>query len=406
MTSAVPATPVSERRTVALLVLCQSMFFSGVVVIMTLSALVGDMLAENKTLTTLPLAVQMTATMLSTVPASLAMGRWGREAGFTGGLLVGALGALIAAGSIVWGSLFLFAIGSALMGSAVAVGHFFRFAAADVASPSFKPRAISYVMVGGVIAALLGPEMAKATRLMLPPFVFAGCFLAIAALWVLTILPVSRLALPRQTAADLAGPRRPLAAIVRQPAFIVAVLSGMVGYAVMTLIMTATPLAMVGCGFAFTDAALVIQWHSVGMFAPSFVTGTLIHRYGVATILLAGAALCAAAAAINLSGLEMLHFFSSLVLVGVGWNFLYIGGSTLVTETYAPAEKAAAQGLNDFLVFSSSAAAAFLSGALQHRFGWEAVNLGVLPAIALSLAASLWLLWLRRAPRLEGRPAE
>jgi predicted MFS family arabinose efflux permease len=292
------------------------------------------------------------------------------------------------------------------MGSAVAVGHFFRFAAADVASPAFKPRAISYVMVGGVVAALLGPELAKATRALLPLFLFAGCFVAIAVLWVLTVLPVSRLALPRQTAAELAGPRRPLSAIARQPAFIVAVLSGMVGYAVMTLVMTATPLAMVGCGFAFIDAALVIQWHSVGMFAPSFVTGTLIQRFGVAAILIAGAALLAVAAAINLAGIEMLHFFSSLVLVGVGWNFLYVGGSTLVTETYVPAEKAAAQGLNDFLVFSSSAAAAFLSGALQHRFGWDAVNLAVVPAIALSFGASVWLLWLRRAPRLEGRPAE
>jgi MFS family permease len=389
----------SERRTVIWLVVCQSLFFSGVVMVMTLSALVGDMLAENKTLTTLPLAIQMTATMLSTVPASFAMRRYGRRAGFAGGLLIGATGAAIAALSIIVGSFVLFSVGSALMGTAVAVGHFFRFAAADVASPAFKPRAISYVMVGGVVAALLGPELAKATQALFPLFLFAGCFAGIAVLWVATILPVSRLALPKPTASELSGPRRSLGAIASQPAFIVAVLSGMVGYAVMTLVMTATPLAMVGCGFAFTDAALVIQWHSVGMFAPSFVTGSLIQRFGIVPILLAGAGLLGIAAGINLSGIEMLHFFSSLVLVGIGWNFLYIGGSTLVTETYAPAEKAAAQGLNDFLVFSSSAAAAFLSGALQHRFGWEAVNFGVLPVIAISIAASLWLAAIRR-----GRP--
>lgn len=394
----------SERRLVALLVLCQSLFFSGVVVVMTLSALVGDMLAVNKTLTTLPLAVQMTATMLSTVPASLAMGRFGRKTGFVGGLSIGAAGSLLAAASIIIGSFLMFTLGSALMGTAIAVGHFFRFAAADAASPEFRPRAISYVMAGGVIAALLGPELAKATQAMFPAFVFAGCFVAIAALWLATIVPVLRLAIPAPKAAELSGPRRPLGAIARQPTFIVAVLSGMVGYAVMTLVMTATPLAMVGCGFAFTDAAFVIQWHSVGMFAPSFVTGTLISRLGIVRVLLAGAALMGLAAAINLSGLEMLHFFSGLVLVGVGWNFLYVGGSTLVTETYAPSEKAAAQGLHDLLVFSSSAAAAFLSGALQHRFGWDAVNYGVLPAIALSAAAALWLASIRRR-QAAGQPA-
>ncbi|MBM3534332.1 MAG: MFS transporter [Alphaproteobacteria bacterium] len=386
----------SERRLAALLVLCQSLFFSGVVVVMMLSALVGDMLAVNKALTTLPLAVQMTATMLSTVPASLAMGRFGRKAGFVGGLLIGAIGAVLAAASIILGSFLLFTLGSALMGAAIAVGHFFRFAAADTASPAFRPRAISYVMAGGVIAALLGPELAKATQALFPAFVFAGCFLAIASLWLATVLPVLRLALPAPKVADLSGPRRPLGVIARQPTFIVAVLSGMVGYAVMTLVMTATPLAMVGCGFAFTDAAFVIQWHSVGMFAPSFVTGTLIARLGIVPVLLAGAALLGLAAAINLSGLEMLHFFSALVLVGVGWNFLYVGGSSLVTETYAPSEKAAAQGLHDLLVFSSSAGAAFLSGALQHGFGWEAVNYGVLPAIALSVAGALWLASIRR----------
>ncbi|MSP48791.1 MAG: MFS transporter [Alphaproteobacteria bacterium] len=386
----------SERLIVALLVLCQSLFFSGVIVIMTLSALVGDMLAENKTLTTLPLAVQMTATMVTTVPASMAMGRFGRKAGFVGGLLIGAIGAGLAAASIILGSFLLFIVGSAFMGSAVAVGHFFRFAAADTASPAFRPKAISYVMAGGVVAALLGPELAKATRTLLPAFIFAGCFVAIGALWLATILPVLSLSLPKPKAADLAGPRRPLSVIARQPMFIVAVVSGMVGYAVMTLVMTATPLAMVGCGFAFTDAALVIQWHSVGMFAPSFVTGSLISRFGIVRILLAGAALLALAAAINLSGLEMLHFLSGLVLIGIGWNFLYVGGSTLVTETYAPAERAAAQGLNDFLVFSSSAAAAFSSGALQHQFGWEAVNLGVLPVVAVSAAASLWLATIRK----------
>jgi len=388
----------SERRLVGILVLCQSLFFSGVVVVMTLSALVGDMLTVNKTLTTLPLAVQMTATMLSTVPASLTMGRYGRKAGFIGGLLVGAVGAGLAAASVILASFLLFVIGSALMGAAIAVGHFFRFAAADAASPAFRPRAISYVMAGGVIAALIGPELAKATQTLFPAFVFAGCFVAIGALWLATVPPVMRLDLPVPKAAELSGPRRPLAVVARQPTFVVAVLSGMVGYAVMTLVMTATPLAMVGCGFAFIDAAVVIQWHSVGMFAPSFVTGSLISRFGIVRVLLVGAALMGIAAGINLSGLEMLHFFSGLVLVGIGWNFLYVGGSTLVTETYAPSEKAAAQGLHDLLVFSSSAAAAFLSGALQHRYGWEAVNLGVLPAIALSAAAALWLASIRRQP--------
>lgn len=218
----------SERRTVTLLVLCQSLFFSGVVVVMTLSALVGNLLAENKGFTTLPLAIQMTATMLSTVPASLFMGRFGRKAGFVGGLLIGTLGAALACLSVLQSSLVLFSVGSALMGAAISVGHFFRFAAADAASVDFRSRAISLVMAGGVVAALLGPELAKATQALFPAFVFAGCFVAIGGLWLATIIPVLALHLPATKVGAFDGPRRPLSVIARQPTFIVAVLSGMV----------------------------------------------------------------------------------------------------------------------------------------------------------------------------------
>lgn len=388
----------SERRTVALLVFCQSLFFSGVVVIMTLSALVGDMLVENKALTTLPLALQFTATMLSTVPASLLMRRYGRRAGFMGGLLIGAGGAVLAALSIVLGSFALFALGSILMGSAVAVAHFFRFAAADVASPGFRPRAISYVMLGGVVAALLGPELAKATRDLFPPFAFAGCFAAIALLWLVSLVPVSRLHLPRLSAAEQAGPRRPISIIARQPAFVVAALSGMVGYAVMTLVMTATPLAMVGHHHPFDDAATVIQWHVFAMFAPSFFTGHLITRFGVHGVIAAGGALILACVGINLSGTAFANYTAALVLLGVGWNFMFIGATTLLTTTHDADERARVQGLNEFVIFGAVALASLASGAVQHQLGWIFVNMIVAPLV---LAAVVAVLWLRRRQALD-----
>jgi predicted MFS family arabinose efflux permease len=246
-------------------------------------------------------------------------------------------------------------------------------------------------MAGGVLSAIAGPELAKWSAGLLAPITFAGCFAAIAALHVVALLLLQATRIPAPTALERRESGRPLRQIARQPVFIVAVFGGMIGYAVMALVMTATPLAMVACGFAFPDAAFVIQWHALGMFAPSFFTGRLIARFGVLNIMAIGAVLMLACIGVNLTGVTMLQFWSGLVLLGLGWKFLFIGATTLLTEAYAPAERAKSQALNDFLVFSAVAAAAFFSGAVQGRLGWDGVNLAAIAPVAAALAAIVWL---------------
>ncbi|HET6521013.1 MAG TPA: MFS transporter, partial [Geminicoccaceae bacterium] len=282
-------------------------------------------------------------------------------------------------------------------------GLFYRFAAADAADEAFRGRAISYVLAGGVLAAVLGPELAKATRELLAPILFAGCFLAVAGLGLATLLVLCFVTIPRPGAEERRGSGRPLGRIARQPAFAVAALAAMVAYGVMSLVMTATPLAMVACGLGFDDAAFVIQWHVLGMYAPSFFSGHLVGRFGAPNMIVAGALLIFACVGVNLSGVELVQFWAGLVLLGLGWNFMFVGATTLVTTTYAPAEKAKVQALNDFLMFGTVAAAALSSGALQQLIGWTAVNLAVIAPLLLALGATLWLR--RQARRAGGRSA-
>jgi MFS family permease len=385
------------KRNVLLLSLCQGLQMTGMIMTMTMIALVGHALAEDKSLATLPLALQFTATMLTTIPASLLMKRVGRRLGFIVGVSIGIAGATLSALAIVWGSFLLLSLAALAMGASNGFAQFYRFAAADAADGSFKARAISLVVAGGVVAAVIGPELSKFTSGWLDPFTFAGTYAAIAALWSFALPLLAALTMPRPTVAEQTETGRPLSVIVRQPVFVVAAMGGMVGYGVMSLVMTATPLAMVACGFRFDDAAFVIQWHALGMFVPSFFTGTLIQRFGVLTVMFVGAVILVLSVGVGLSGIAMPQFFSALVLLGVGWNFLYVGGSTLLTESYRPAERAKTQALNDFLVFSSTAASSFSSGALQHFFGWDGVNLGVLPLILVALGATIWLMLQRRA---------
>ena len=384
------------RVNVVLLAICQAIGMSGMNIIMTTTALVGIMIDENKALATLPLGLQFTATMLTVIPASLLMRRIGRRAGFLIGSCLGMSGGLVCAYGIFAASLPIFAAGSMLMGSFMAFQTYYRFAAVDTATPEFKSKAISLVMAGGVIAGLFGPETAKWSRDLFEPVVFAGCYVVIAGLHVVAFVVLQFLDIPRSAADDSPSSGRPLGVIVRQPVFLVACAAATIGYGTMSFVMTATPLAVVGCGLSFEDAAFVIQWHVLGMFVPFFFTGYLINRFGVINVMLAGAVFLGLAVLVAHSGLELYQFWLALVALGVGWNFCYLGGTALLTECYRPEEKAKVQGFSDFLTFATTAVASFSAGALQNLYGWTATNLVVAPLIVLAAAMILWLRWLHR----------
>ena len=384
-----------------LLATCQALVMTGGIIIGTTSALTGDMLADDKSLATLPFALMFAGVMATTVPASLLMRRYGRRIGFTFGQSAGILAAALSTYAIFAGSFWLFAVGGFIFGIHGAFGQQLRFAAADTASADFRSKAISLVMAGGVVGAFVGPELAKATRDAFEPVVFAGCFATIGIIMLLNISILQFIRVPRMSAAERRDTGRPLLAILKQPATIVAILASMIGYGSMSLIMTVTPLAIVQHDHSFSDAAFVIQWHVVGMFGPSFVTGHLIHRFGALQIVIVGALLVLGCAIINQTGIEIAQFWAALVLLGVGWNFMFIGGTSLLATTYEPKERAKIQGFNDFLVFGSVAAASFSSGALHHAVGWQVVNMGIILPVAAAACAALWLLTQRSPAAAE-----
>jgi MFS family permease len=405
MTAAVlahgPADDRVARRNVAVLVAAQAVLGAQMPVLFILGGLAGLTLAENKALATLPISVLVLVSMLAAPALSLFMGRFGRTPGFLIGALGGAAGNALCAWALVVGSFPLLVAGSGLAGVYMAAQGFYRFAAADAATPAFRPKAISWVMAGGLLAAVGGPELVKHFRDALAPVPFAGAYVAAAALNVVgaaLFLLLRAPPAPPQGAAP-AAPPRPLAAIVRQPRVAVAMICGMVSYALMNMVMTSTPLAIVACGFDPDDAAGVVQAHVLAMFAPSFVTGWIIARIGVETTIAIGLALLAGCAAVALGGVELERFYVALVLLGVGWNFGFIGATTMLAGAYRPEERAAVQGLNDFLVFGLVAVASFASGALMDGWGWEAVNLAMAPFLAAAGAALIWfVLAVRRAP--------
>jgi MFS family permease len=366
---------------------------------------VGLRLATDKSLATLPLALQFLTSMLTTIPASFLMKAVGRQAGFIVGTFLGLVGAGLAAGAIVGGNFLYFCIAAALIGAFNGFGTYYRFAAADVASADYRSRAISYVMAGGVVAAVIGPNLAHWTSEWLSGVEFAGSYLSLLGIYGLSLVVLLFVRIPVPTSAQAHAHGRPLSVVARQPAFLVALAGGALGVGVMALVMTATPLAMHQHAHAFADTAFVIEWHLLGMFAPSFVTGHLIRRFGVLNVMLAGVVLYVACVAVNLVGTDVAHFWAALFLLGVGWNFLFVGGTTLLTETYAEAEKAKAQALNDFAVFTVITLSSLSAGALQHYFGWRTVNLGVVPLIVVIAGALLWLR-ARRAAAVAVSPAE
>ena len=380
----------SRARDVALLALCQALFLTATSAVIVAAPLIGYGLAETKALATLPVGVQMVAMMAATVPASLLMKRIGRRGGFSVGAAIGLAGALVAFWGIMAADFALFCVGTALIGTFNGFAQFYRFAAADAASEAFRSRAISLVLAGGVVASV-GPLLADWSRDMFAPIAFAGVFIAVAALYAATLAVLRFITIPPPDEEERSSGGRPLIRIMRRPTFVIAVLGSVVGFAMMSLLMTAIPLAMHVCGFGFSDSAQTIQWHVLGMFAPSFVTGHLIKRFGTMTVMAAGALLIALCAAANLQGVALVNFWVGAILLGVGWNFLFTGGTTLVTELHSPAEKAKTQAAHDFIVFGGVAAAALLSGALHEALGWQAMNYAVLPFLALVLAGLAWL---------------
>ncbi|MGQ0709336.1 MAG: MFS transporter [Rhodoferax sp.] len=380
--------PHSETRSVLLLAGAQALFQTASVMVMTLSGLAGQVLASDKRLATLPIALMMVAAAATMIPASLFMQRWGRRAGFALGAALGCSAGLLAATALWMQHFGLFVLANMLVGAYQGFAQYYRFAAADAASAAFKSRAISWVVAGGVVAALAGPNLARVLQ-GVGATPFAASYLAIFALSLAALLLVSRLHLAPVAVALAQGPARPLAQVMRQGVFLTALIGSSVGYGIMVMVMTATPLAMQTCGHGLGAAATVIQWHVLGMFVPSFFTGAWIRRFGVLPIMATGTLLLAAHVAVALSGVEFAHFLSGLVLLGLGWNFLFIGGTTLLTESYRPSERAQAQAAHDFIMFGVVSLASFGAGGLLNTWGWQAVNLSALPFLALALLAVL-----------------
>ena len=390
---------------VALLAACQALFMTGVSLLATASALVGLALAPSAGLATVPLGLQFLATMLFTLPASLYMQRVGRRTGFMSGAAIGLAGAGLAAWSVVDASFSGLCAGTFGIGIFIAFAQYYRFAAADIATEEYRSRAISLVLAGGVVAAFAGPNLANASRDMIAGATFAGCFIVVAGLAAMTMLALAFVRVPHRQAHTGHGSSRPLVEIATQPRYLTAVAGALVGYSAMNLLMTSTPLAMESRTLPFADTASVVQWHVVGMFAPSFFTGHLIRRFGTLRIMLAGAVLQAACVAVNLIGDSYTHFLAALVLLGLGWNFLFIGATTLLTETYTAQEKAKAQGFNDLLVFATVTFTATSSGYLHFELGWRSLNIGVLPFLAVVAAAMAWLKWVEAASAGRTPPA-
>jgi MFS family permease len=388
----------STRRNVGLLAACQALLFTNNSTLIAINGLAGLALAPYSGLATLPVTCWVLGGAIATMPASLHMKRVGRQRGLSAGVLWGIAGALICAAAIWLQSFWLLCFGTLVWGVYNAYGQYYRFAAADVASAEFRATAISLVLAGGLVGGILGPSASRLTVELAGPR-FMGAYLVLIVFAVATSVLLRFIRVPAPTATEQAAPGRPLAEIAAQPKFIVAVVSGAIGYGVMNFLMTSTPIAMQACGHPYGDAAFIISSHVVAMFAPSFFTGRLIRRFGVLNVMLAGAALNLACIGIALSGIAVANFWWSLVLLGVGWNLLYIGGTTLLTETYRPEERAKAQGANDQAIFIMMVISSFTSGMTVTAAGWERVNLYALPLVALVAGAILWFALRQRAKR-------
>ena len=411
----------TSQRNARVLTAAQALGGAGPPIIVSLGGLVGQQLASDPALITLPVSVFNLGLAIGTLPAAWVMKQYGRRFGYLFGAVLGIISGLVAAFGIYQQLFVMFCLGTMIAGFYASYVQSYRFAVADGAPEDIKPRLISWVMVGGLFAAIIGPQTVIWTRDIVPWAPFAGSFLAqailaalaIPVIWQLRAVSASGKQLAREAKQNAAAgyttatasaasqtntlPTRTLREIASQPRFILAVTAGVVSYGLMTFVMTAAPIAMVGCGHTVGQAALGIQWHVLAMFAPSFFTGRLIQRFGVKTITALGLLILAASGAVGLSGLGLEHFWIALVLLGVGWNFGFIGATTMVTSCHRPDEKTRVQAMNDFLVFGSVAISSFASGKLLSVAGWEMLNWMIFPGVALVL---LMMVWESRQPAL------
>ncbi|SLN29712.1 Major Facilitator Superfamily protein [Roseivivax jejudonensis] len=395
------------RRNVTVLVLAQAILGAQMPMLFIVAGLAGQSLSPNPCFATLPISLIVGGSMLSAPLMSTLMQRFGRRAGFFTGAAAGAAGGAIGAWGLIEASFGLFLVGSLLTGTYMSAHNFYRFAATDTADDSFRPKAISYVLAGGLAAALIGPQLVKLTSeaYVIP---FLGTYLAVIGVNVVGATLFLFLDIPRPPRPEEGSPRgRSVRELLATPRIAVAVICAMVSYALMNLMMTSTPLAVVGCGFSQNAAADVVSAHVLAMYVPSFFTGHLVARYGAERIVGIGLALLAGAGAIGLAGVALTNFFAALVLLGIGWNFGFIGATSMLASAHGPEERGRVQGMNDLIVFGGVTVASLASGGLMNcaggtaEAGWTAVNLAMAPLLCLAGAALLWL-----ALRPRERPAE
>ncbi len=385
------------RRNVRVLVAAQAILGAQMPMIFTIAGLAGTTLSPNICWATLPITMAVVGSMLTATPLSALMQRHGRRAGFVVGAMGGMVGAIFGAWGLMTGSFLLFLIGSLFTGIYMSAQGFYRFAAADTASAEFRPKAISWVMAGGLLSAVVGPQLVKLTaEAMVVPFL--GTYLAVIALNLAGVFLFAFLDIPKPPPpAEDAPALRSRWQMLREPRIAVAVICATVSYALMNLVMTSSPLAVVGCGFHTADATDVVTGHVLAMYAPSFFTGHIIARFGAEKVVGVGLAILAASGAVALSGVELGHFFVALILLGIGWNFGFIGATTMLAASHGPAERGRIQGMNDLLVFGGVTLASLSSGGLMNcsggtpQEGWNLVNLAMLPFLILAGGALIWL---------------
>jgi MFS family permease len=391
------------RANVIRLAAAQAMTGANSAVIFATGSIVGATLAPDISLATLPLSMYVVGLAAGTLPTGAISRAYGRRTAFMIGTGCGVITGVLAAFAILHASFVLFCAATFIGGLYGAVSQSYRFAAADGASAAYRPKAVSWVMAGGVFAGVLGPQLVQWTMDIWPPYLFAFSFAAQAVVALVAMAVLAGVDAPKPAPADLHG-GRPLWSIARQPRFIAAALCGVVSYPMMNLVMTSAPLAMQMCGLSVSDSNFGIQWHIVAMYGPSFFTGALIARFGAPVIVAIGLLLEASAATIGLSGITAMHFWATLFVLGVGWNFSFVGASALVLETHRPQERNKVQAFNDFLVFGTMALGSFSSGQLLAHYGWSAVNMVVFPPVLLGLAVLVLASFARRRRRLQPVP--
>ncbi|MGR3962236.1 MFS transporter [Vibrio lentus] len=389
------------NRNVWLLSLCQALLMTGNILLISVIGLIGKQIAPSVSMITLPVALQFLGLMAATIPASLISGKLGRKRGFSIGNVVGITGASLATYALSQQHFYLFCFATFLLGIGIGFGTLYRFAAIEVCDENARHRAISISMAGGVLAAVLGPNLAIMSQQWSADGFYIGAFASLIGLNILALALLQTIQFPKVSFNSQAPKADPLSVIVKAPNFIGAVFAAMVAYAVMNILMTATPLAMIGCGFDFTKAAGVIEWHVLGMFVPAFFTGSLIEKFGSRMMILAGGVLFVVSIAINIHGVSIWHFRAALVVLGVGWNFMFIAATGLFSQSYQAQNKAKAQAFNEFVVFGCVTVTALLSGWLESTVGWQNLNVYVLPFV---LAVILLFAFSARKSRIQKQP--